>query len=115
MASVTCLRKTSPSSKRVVVSDQLRIEALMVMVRPPFEKLSDSIMVKGQGPAMQDNLAFRNSFPSPASSVPEPIAAFHSIPGEQGGLPWQGTLPVLATSKVFTALPTLTAVIDSTE
>jgi hypothetical protein len=113
ITSATCLRKTSPSSRNVVVSDQLRTEALMV--RPPFEKLSDSTVVKGHGPAMQDNLAFRNSFPSPASSVAEPTAAFHLIPGEQGGFPAQGRFPVFMTSKVLTALPMLTAFVVSIE
>src|SRR5690349_20332860 len=113
MASPTCLLNTSACSKNVVVSDQLRTDALMV--RPPREKLSVSILVKGQGPAMQDNLAFRNSLPSPASSIAEPIAAFHCIPGEHGGLPSHGTLPVLTIWKVLTALPTLTAVVVSTE
>src|SRR5690242_4506585 len=113
MASTTCLRKTSACKRNVVVSDQLRIEA--PMLRPPLEKLSASTLVNGQGPAIQDNLAFRNSFPSPASRLAEATAAFHSIPGEHGGLPAQGTLPVLATSKVLTALPTLTVFVTSIE
>src|SRR5215469_2460064 len=113
MASNVCLRKTSASSKKVVVSDQLRTEALIT--RPPFEKLSASIVVNGHGPAMQESLAFRNSFPSPASRVAEPIAAFHSIPGEHGGLPWQGTFPLFTTPNVFTALPTFSAVVVEIE
>ena len=81
------------------------------MLRPPREKRSDSILVKGHGPAIQETLAFRNSFPSPASSDAEPIAAFHLPSGEHGGRPLQGTLPVLITWKVFTALPIFTAVV----
>src|SRR5581483_1986623 len=80
------------------------------MTRPPFEKLSASMAVNGQGPATHESLAFRNSFPSPASSDADAMAAFHSIPGEQGGLPSQRTFPLLTTENVLTALPTLTAV-----
>src|ERR1700739_457285 len=113
ITSPTFLRKTSPSSRKVVVSDQFRTEALMV--RPPCEKWSDSTEVKGHGPAMQDNLAFRNSFPSPASSVADATAALHLMPGEQGGFPAQGTFPIFATAKVLTALPMLTAFVVSIE
>src|SRR2546426_891793 len=81
------------------------------MLRPPRERSSASIFVKGQGPAIQEALAFRNSFPSPASMVTEPIAAFHFPSGEHGGLPSHGTLPVFITSNVLTELPTFTDVV----
>src|SRR5713101_5490729 len=81
------------------------------MVRPPREKPSDSIFVKGHGPAIQDALAFWNSLPSPASRDAEPIAAFHRPSGEQGCRPLHGTLPVLTTWNVFTALPMFAAVV----
>ena len=91
------------------MSDQFRADTLMV--RPPREKPSDSIFVKGHGPAIQETLAFRNSFPSPASREAEPIVAFHRPSGEQGCWPLQGRLPVFITWNVFTALPMFTAVV----
>src|SRR4026209_1582738 len=109
MLSLTMGRKTSASSKKVVVSDQLRADTLMAML--VREKPSDSILVKGHGPAIQDTLAFRNSFPSPASKKAEPIAAFHFPSGEHGWRPLQGTLPVLSTWNIFTALPMFTDVV----
>jgi hypothetical protein len=81
------------------------------MRRPPLEKLSVSIFVKGQGPAMQETLALPNSLPSPASRETPPTVAFHFPSGEQGGMLLQGTFPVLTTSKDFTVLPTLTVVV----
>src|SRR4051794_35476304 len=81
------------------------------MLRPPREKPSTSILVKGQGPAIQETLAFRNSFPAGASMVADPITAFHFPSGEHGSRPSQGTLPLFTTWNVFTALPTLTVVV----
>ena len=101
--------KTSASNRNVAVSDQLLADTLMA--RPPCERSSDSILVKGQGPAIHDVLAFRNSLPSPASRAAEPIEAFHFPSGEHGGCFRQGTLAVFTTSKVVTALPTLAAVV----
>jgi len=64
---------------------------------------------------MQETLAFRNSFLSPASSDMEPIAAFHLPSDEHGARLSQGWFPVLATSNVFTALPTSASVVAFTE
>src|SRR5678810_1302004 len=107
--SLTMGRNTSASSRNVAVSDQLR--AVTFTSRPPCRKSSDSILVKGQGPAMHEVRALRNSLPSPASSDAPPMAAFHCPSGEQGGCFRQGTLPVFTTSKVLTALPTLTVLV----
>src|SRR5919198_836910 len=81
------------------------------MMRPPRENSSDSIFEKGQGPAIQDTLAFRNCLLAPASSEIEPTAALHLPSGEQGGLPLQETLPLFTTSRVLAALPTPAAVV----
>src|ERR1700690_4273791 len=102
--SATIGRNTSASIRNVAVSDQLRADTFTS--RPPCRKSSASILVNGHGPAMQDVRALRNSFPSPASSDAEPIVAFHFPSGEHGSCFLQGTLPVFATSKVLTALPT---------
>src|ERR1700690_977422 len=107
--SLTMGRNTSASRRNVAVSDQFRADTFTS--RPPCKKSSASILVKGHGPAMHEVRALRNSFPSPASSEADPIAAFHLPSGEQGGCLRQGTLPVLATSKVFTALPTLAVLV----
>src|ERR1700730_8620194 len=85
-------RKTSACSRNVVVSDQLRTATLMC--RPPCENPSKSTLVKGQGPAMQETLAVRNTLPAPASSDSAATAAFHLLSGEQGVLLLQGTFPV---------------------
>src|SRR5262245_3727973 len=103
---------TSASARNIVVSDQSRTETLIL--RPPVENPSDSILVKGQGPAIQETLTFWNSWPSPASSDIEPIAAFHLPSGEQGDRPSQGTLPVLTTSNVFAVLPIVIVVVALT-
>src|SRR4029077_2477914 len=100
---------TSASTRNMAVSDQSR--AVTMMTFPPAEKRSDSILVKGHGPAMHETRALRNSFPWPASSVVEPSAAFHLPSGEHGCWPLHGTLPLLSTSNVCTALPTLTSVL----
>src|SRR5882724_2153157 len=107
--SATIGRKTSASSRKVAVSDQFRADTFTS--RPPCRKSSASIVVNGHGPAIQEVRALRNSFPSPASSDAEPIAAFHLPSGEHGGRFLQGTLPVFATSKVLTALPTLAVLV----
>src|ERR1700686_1238349 len=104
---------TSASSRKVVVSDQFRTETLTF--RPPRERSSNSTLAKGHGPAMQETLAFRNSFPSPASKDAEASVAFHFPSGEHGGRPWQGTLPAFTTWKVFTALPISASVVVFTE
>src|ERR1700749_5059471 len=101
--SATCWRKTSAWKRKVVVSDQLRTEA--DMCRPPREKSSDSIFVKGQGPAIQNTRAFRNTFPSPASSEAEPIEAFHLPSGEEGPRGSRGTMPVWGSWKLVTPVP----------
>src|SRR6478672_5254531 len=75
----------------------------------PGLKSSDSTLVKGQGPAMQESLTLRNSFPSPASMSRAPSDAFHLPSGEQRDCPLHGIFPELTTSKTLTALPTLTA------
>src|SRR5579864_9439130 len=82
-----------------------------MMTCPPAEKRSDSILVNGHGPAMQETRALRNSFPGPASSVVDPSAAFHLPSGEHGCWPLQGTLPLFWISNVWTALPTFTSVL----
>ena len=71
---VIAVWNTSAWSRNVAVSDQSTAEA--VMVRPPFTNPLGSICVKGQGPAMQEALASRNSLPAPASISIDPEAAF---------------------------------------
>src|ERR1700676_4328665 len=105
-------RTTSASNVNVVVSDQLRTVALMG--RPPFEKPSDSTFVNGQGPAMQERRAFRNSFSAPASRETPLAVAFHFPSGEHRGARSHGTFPVLTTSNVLTPLPTVVATFAST-
>src|ERR1700687_90598 len=107
--SLTMGRNTSASSRNVAVSDQFLADTFTS--RPPCRKSSSSTLVNGHGPAMHEVRALRNSFPSPASSDAEPIVAFHFPSGEQGGCFRQGTFPVFATSKVFTALPTLAVLV----
>src|SRR5580704_12508990 len=104
---------TSASSRNVAVSDQSRAETMIV--RPPCEKWSESILVNGHGPAMQEARAFRNSLPVPASSVAEPTAARHLPSGEHGRCPLQGTLPLFSTWNVCTELPTFSSVITRPE
>src|SRR5260370_39927476 len=94
---------TSASSKKVVVFDQLR--ATTLKWRRSCETFSTSTLVKGHGPAMQEALGLRNSFPSPASRDNNPTAAFHLPSGEHSGCLLHGAFPVLTTSKVFIALP----------
>src|SRR5580658_38220 len=103
---------TSASNKNVVVSDQLRTDTLKW--RRSSERSASSILVKGHGPAMQETLGLRNSFPSPASRDREPIVAFHlPLPGEQGG--WShGLFPTLTTWNVFTAFPIFASVVAFT-
>src|ERR1700730_429706 len=93
--SPTCERNTSPWSKKVVVSDQPSTDALIV--RPPREKPSESIRVKGHGPAMHVNRALRNTLPSPASKDTEPTCARQRPSGEHGSCLLHGMLPVLTT------------------
>src|SRR5580704_16393368 len=100
---------TSASNRNVVVSDQLRIERLRR--RRSGVSSSRSMLVKGQGPAMQETLGLRNSFPSPASRDMELMAAFHFPSGEQGGRLLQGVFPVLATWNVLTVPPTFASVV----
>src|SRR5258708_54878 len=71
---------TSGSSKKVVVFGQLR--ATTLEWRRSCETFSTSTLVKGHGPAMQEALGLRNSFPSPASRDNNPTAAFHLPSGE---------------------------------
>ena len=70
------------------MSDQFRTDTSTV--RPPCETRFDWILVKGQGPAMQENRALLNWFPSPASKDLAPAAAFHLRSGEQGELALAG-------------------------
>src|SRR5579862_7201533 len=102
-------RKTSASIRKVVVSDQLRTDK--VMICPLGDARSESILVNGQGPAMQEARALRNALPTPASMLAEVRVAFHLPSGEQGRWFLQGTFPVFWTSNVLTALPTFSSVI----
>src|SRR4051794_39220962 len=56
---------------------------------------------------MQDTRTALNCLRSPASSDSEPVLAFHLPSGEQGGFESQGTFPLLTTSKVRIAEPTV--------
>src|SRR5579871_5599813 len=105
-------RKTSASKRNVAVSDQSSADTLIIW--PPCDKRSPSILVKGQGPAIHEARASRNTFPEPASSKAAPGRAFHLPSGEQGRCPLHGTLPLFSISKVFAALPTFTSVIAFT-
>src|ERR1700683_2808021 len=60
---------------------------------------------------MQEVRTFRNSWPSPASSVNLPFDALHFLSGEQRVVWSQGMFPWLTTSKVFAILPTLIVVV----
>src|SRR5579863_7490859 len=80
------------------------------MVRPAGGMAPESILVKGQGPAMQETRAFWNCWPSPASIVTATFAAFHLPSGEHGSWPAQGTSPIFGTVNVLAVLPTLTVV-----
>src|SRR5271157_4178775 len=104
MASLGVSRVTSASTRNVTVSDQS--VTLTVIVRPGAGTAPVSILVNGQGPAMQETRAFLNCCPSPASIVTPPTAAFHLPSGEHGGCPVQGTLPVFGTVNVLAVLPT---------
>src|SRR5215469_14643936 len=66
---------TSASTRNVAVSDQVVPET--EMERPLWLSPEVSILVNGQGPAMHEARAFRNSFPGPASRVVFAVAAFH--------------------------------------
>src|SRR5437588_3282863 len=90
--SLTMGWNTSASNKNVAVSDHTRTDA--VIICPPLENPSLSILVNGHGPAMQETLALRNSFPAPASREAEPIAAFQAPSGEHGAWPLHGTFPL---------------------
>src|SRR5437588_10774159 len=104
---------TSASSKKVVVFDQLR--ATTLKWRRSCETFSTSTLGKGHGPAMQEALGLRNSFPSPASRENKPTAAFHLPSGEHWGCLLHGVFPVLTTSKVLTALPMFASAVAFTE
>src|SRR5271165_6954238 len=82
ITSFAMVRTTSASMRKVAVSDQSRTET--AIVRPPREKVSVSMRVNGHGPAMHEILAFRNSCPSPASSLMPSIDARHFPSGEHG-------------------------------
>src|ERR1700733_397769 len=109
MASLGVLRVTSASTRNVTVSDQFL--TMTVIVRPGRGIAPVSILVKAQGPAMQETRAFWNCCPSPASMVTPPTVAFHLPSGEHCALPAQGTLPVFVTVNVFAVLPTLTVLV----
>jgi len=106
-------RNTSASIKNVAVSDQFR--AVAVKVWPSLVNSWLSILVNGQGPAMQDTRALRKWLPDPASSDAEPIAAFHLPSGEHGFWPRQGTPPLFSTWNALTELPMFIAVRDLME
>src|SRR5215472_6397519 len=110
---LTCCRNTSASNRKVVVSDQLRTEADMYW--PPRENSSDSILVNGHGPAMQNKRALRNTLPCPASSESEPMAAFHLPSGEHRPFLSQRTAPLFGTWKVVSPVPTFTSAFVSIE
>src|SRR5216683_6250397 len=97
------VRVTSASMRKLAVSDQFLTKT--PTWRPPAEKESFSILVNGQGPAIQETRASWNSLPSPASSVTPPSAAFHFPSGEQGEWRAHGISPVFTTSNVFAELP----------
>src|SRR5258708_12778614 len=86
---------TSASSRNVAVSDQSRADT--VKLRPSRASSSNSIFVNGQGPAMHETRALRNSFPCPASSDMEATAAFHFLSGEQIRVFAHGTFPLFST------------------
>src|SRR6266568_2281080 len=71
---------TSASTRKVAVSDQ-EVPATD-MVRPSWSSPVASMRVNGQGPAMQEARALRNSLPSPASSAVDAVAALHLPSGE---------------------------------
>src|SRR6266536_5495071 len=108
MTSVVMGWTTSASTKKVAVSDQLVAE--MLIVRPSRAKPDKSSFVKGQGPAIQEARAFRNSLPGPASSETWPTAAFHLPSGEHGRWPAQGMFLVFTASNDRTALPMVATV-----
>src|SRR3954471_10756264 len=99
---------TSASTRKVAVSDQT--SALTVIMRPSCSILGGSMLVNGHGPAMQDARMLRNSLPTPASRVAEPIAAFHFPSGEHGGRSLHSSLPLFCTSKGRAALATFITV-----
>src|SRR5689334_19814687 len=84
-------------------------------MRPDCEMLFGSILVNGQGPAMQDTRTSLNALPASASREIEPTLAFHLPSGEQGGWPRQRTPLVFTTSNVFARLPMFTVVVVFTE
>src|ERR1035441_1451016 len=95
---------TSASTRNVAVSDQLSAE--MRRVRLSSERVLGSILVNGQGPAMQETRTSRNWADSGASSDKDATAARQRRSGEHGDLPLQGTFPSLVASKVLTTVPT---------
>jgi hypothetical protein len=74
---------TCASTKKVAIADQFRAETLAM--RPNSGEVLGSILVNGQGPAIQETRTSLNSYPAPASTEKEPILAFHYPSGEQGG------------------------------
>src|SRR5579863_5482578 len=107
------VRVTSASTRKFTVSDHTR--TFPEIRRPPCEKSSVSMRVKGQGPAMQETLPFWNWFPCPASRLNEPRVAAHRPSGEQMRRMRQGTFAVFTTSKVSCLLPTSMVLVVSTE
>src|SRR6185437_14481295 len=99
---------TSASTRKVAVSDHTI--AVTVMTRPSCSTCRGSMRVNGHGPAMHEARILRNSFPTPASRVAAPIAAFHFPSGEHGGRSLHNSLPLLTTSNGRTALPTFITV-----
>src|SRR5438045_3356809 len=94
---------TSASTRKVAVSDHVVPET--EMMRPSCASPDGSMRVNGHGPEMQEARALRNSFPSPASSEVDPVAAFHLPSGEHCRWAAQGTPPSLTASNARTALP----------
>jgi len=102
---------TCASSKKLAVSDQFLIDAVIVRARrekPSCSNLGESARPRDAGEPR--SLRIRCLRPRPAK-VPA-MVAFHLPSGEHGLLCSQGTFPMFTTSKVFTALPTLTVVLD---
>src|SRR6266496_5283335 len=98
--------KTSASTRKVAVSDHVVPET--ETVRPSCSSPEGSMRVNGQGPAMQEARALRNSLPSPASSDVDAVAARHLPSGEHCKWAAQGTLPSFIASNARTVLPIVT-------
>src|SRR6185312_17096461 len=113
MESATLVCVTSASTRNVAVSDH--DSAVTFRYRGGGLVFSGSIRVKGHGPAMQDTRILLKTLPSCASSVMEPVLAFHFSSGEHGGWLLHGTSPRFCTPNAFAAKPTLLVLCTFTE